>query len=338
MDANVIECPACRTPVRYNPDQPQGRLSCPKCGEQLPGQPAATQEHVKRDEPAGPRGADHRGGYTPARGAGRGSPSGRDYYDDEPPVKKRSSAPWIILGAALVVVVVSCGVGGVGGLYYAVGNVRDSAARMQSQNNLKQIAIAMHNYHDANGRMVDDIRGPDGKPLLSWRVALLPYIEQDNLYKQFNLNEPWDSPNNSRMLNIAIKTYTIPGREAEAIRGLTFYQGFVGPGTVFDPKPEKPLKIGDVKDGTSNTFFVVEAADPVEWTKPGGLPFADGEPLPRLGGHYRRHGFNAALCDGSVRFVGDRVTEQSLRAAIKHSDGQVPGDDFFRGDRGGVAP
>ena len=323
MDANVIQCPACHTPVRYNPDQ-QAALSCPRCGESLLGQPAARQEHVQRDEPAGR--ADQKGEY--ARAPGRGRVPDRDSYDDEPPAKKRSSTPWIVLGAVLVVIVVSCGVGGVGGLFYAVGNVRDSAARLQSQNNLKQIAIAMHNYHDANGRMVDDIRDPAGKPLLSWRVALLPYVEQDSLYKQFNLTEPWDSPNNSRLLNVVIRTYTIPGREAEAVCGMTYYQGFVGTGTVFDPRPEKPLTLPGIKDGTSNTLFVVEAADPVEWTKPGGLPYSDDAPLPRLGGHARRKGFNAALCDGSVRFIGQGVSEQSLRAAIKHSDGKVPGPDF----------
>ena len=78
----------------------------------------------------------------------------------------------------------------------AVAKVRMSAARMQSKNNLKQIALAMHNYEATYGHFPHDITDKNGKPILSWRVAILPFIEQDNLYKQFKLDEPWDSPNN----------------------------------------------------------------------------------------------------------------------------------------------
>src|SRR5262249_21734482 len=83
------------------------------------------------------------------------------------------------------------------GLITAVAQVRVATRRMQSTNNLKQIALAMHSYHDTMGRFPPAIvRDKEGKPLYSWRVLLLPYLEQQNLYNQFKLDEPWDSEHN----------------------------------------------------------------------------------------------------------------------------------------------
>src|SRR5688572_9177285 len=78
--------------------------------------------------------------------------------------------------------------------------VKLAAARQQSSNNLKQLALALHNYHDTIGKMPQDIVDKDGKPLLSWRVHLLPYMEEDHIYKQFKLDEPWDSTTNKALL------------------------------------------------------------------------------------------------------------------------------------------
>src|SRR5262249_54155708 len=92
---------------------------------------------------------------------------------------------------------------GAGLLMPAVQKVRMAAGNAQGQNNLKQIALAMHNYNDAyNGKLpAHAIYSKDGKkPLLSWRVAILPFIEQDNLYQQFHLDEPWDSEHNKKLI------------------------------------------------------------------------------------------------------------------------------------------
>ena len=77
-------------------------------------------------------------------------------------------------------------------------------------NNLKQIALAMHNYEATYGHFPHDITDKDGKPILSWRVAILPFIEQDNLYKQFKLDEPWDSREQLKWSQVAIKLYMSP--------------------------------------------------------------------------------------------------------------------------------
>jgi RNA polymerase sigma factor (sigma-70 family) len=111
-----------------------------------------------------------------------------------------------------------------------------AAARRQSLNNLKQIAIAMHNYQDTHGCFPPAaIYGKNGKPLLSWRVLLLPYLEQDNLYRQFHLDEPWDSPHNKKLLETKVKAYHIPGHDDWT---KTYYQVFVGEDTVFERRRE----------------------------------------------------------------------------------------------------
>ncbi len=111
-----------------------------------------------------------------------------------------------------------------------------SAARRQSLNNLKQIAIAMHNYQDTHGCFPPAaIYGKNGKPLLSWRVLLLPYLEQDNLYRQFHLDEPWDSPHNKKLLETKVKAYHIPGHDDWT---KTYYQVFVGEDTIFERRRE----------------------------------------------------------------------------------------------------
>ena len=81
---------------------------------------------------------------------------------------------------------------------------------MSSSNNLKQTALAIHNYHAAYKQLPEDIKAPDGTPLLSWRVAILPFIEQAALYEQFHLDEPWDSPHNLKLLNGMPPVYRHP--------------------------------------------------------------------------------------------------------------------------------
>jgi len=221
------------------------------------------------------------------------------------------------------------GIAGVGAglLLPAVQKVRAAAARMQSMNNLKQIAIAVHAYHDANGHFPQDIVDKNGKPLLSWRVAILPYIEQDNIYKQFKLDEAWDSPNNKRLSQVAIKTFISPQGGLANPAGMTHYQGFVGPGTVFEPG--KKLTLNNMTDGTSNTILAVETADAVEWAKPGGIPFDPKKPFPKLTSISGNDLVSVAMCDGSVRSLNlKKISEMTLKAAVTHSGGEVLGKDW----------
>jgi hypothetical protein len=213
-------------------------------------------------------------------------------------------------------------------LMEAVQKVRESAARMQGQNNLKQIALAMHNYHDANGRFPPQATyNKDGKPLLSWRVLILPYIEQQNLYNQFHLDEPWDSEHNKKVLDMhPVKTYFSPLQDEKSMKErLTHYQGFYGKGAFFEGK--QGIRIASITDGTSNTIMMVEAAKGVPWTKPEDIPFDPAKPLPKLG-FPGAAGFSAALCDGSVRFMSKNIKMETLKSAITRDGGEVLGQDF----------
>jgi prepilin-type processing-associated H-X9-DG protein len=206
-----------------------------------------------------------------------------------------------------------------------VERVEGSSARIQSQNNLKQIALAMINYADSVGHLpAQAVFGADGKPLLSWRVMILPYIEQDALYREFHLDEPWDSEHNKKLLARMPKIYEMPGSPKGTTD--TFYQCFVGPGAFFEGK--KGVKFpADFTDGTSNTIMCVEAAKGVPWTKPEDLPFDPEKELPKLGGQFPG-GFNVSMCDGSVHFLNNKISKETLKAAITRNGGEVLGSDF----------
>jgi hypothetical protein len=229
-----------------------------------------------------------------------------------------------LLGTLLTVPVLLMGL-----LFPAVSKVREAAARAQSTNNLKIIALAMHNYHDTYGRLPSagsrgqpgfPGRPPGDKPLLSWRVAILPFIEQDQLYRQFHQNEPWDSPHNKALLPLIPREYLQPG-EKPGPEGLTKYQVFVGRGTAFEDLPQG-VRLTDFTDGTANTLLVVEAANGVPWTKPEDLPFDPNGPLPPLGGQFRNV-FLAAYADGSCKPVPRDTPEATLKALITRNGGEL---------------
>lgn len=195
------------------------------------------------------------------------------------------------------------------------------------ENNMRQIVLGMMNYSDANGKMPANTYDKDGKAILSWRVLLLPYIEQDALYRQFKLDEPWDSDNNKRWSEVAIKVFQVPGRPAPKPNE-TYFRGFIGPK---DVKAEhRPWLVDDPKaktnfpasfsDGTSNTFLVVEASEAVPWAKPDDLPYDGVLALPKMGGP--GGSYIAGFADGSVRtFRRNQIDEKNLRNLISIADG-----------------
>jgi prepilin-type processing-associated H-X9-DG protein len=194
-----------------------------------------------------------------------------------------------------------------------------AAARSQSANNLKQIGLALYNYHDLNGVFpAAAIVDKKGKPLLSWRVAILPFIDQNNLYKQFHLDEPWDSEHNKKLAETVVKVYQLPYGESKP--GYTHYRGFVGNGAAFEAI--QGTKIAQFTDGTSNTLFVVEAAEGVPWTKPDDIEFDPAKPMLK---HLRfeKGRCNILMCDGSVRAVSEKLTDAILKLLIQRDDGQV---------------
>ena len=212
-----------------------------------------------------------------------------------------------------------------------VDAVQRAAARAQRQNDLKQIGLAFHNHHDITLKLPDDIKGPDGKPLLSWRVAILPYIEQDNLYKEFKLDEPWDSGHNKKLLAKMPRIYAGPDEKLNAA-GKTAYLGLNGRGTLFAADAPK-WTIATVADGTSNTVLAV-VADPaaaVEWTKPDDLPFDPKDPLKgvvRPGAE----GVDVLMLDGSTKRLSPRIAPATFTALATPAGGETiafaPGDEL----------
>jgi len=210
---------------------------------------------------------------------------------------------------------------------------RSAARRTQSVSNLKQIGLAMHNLHSTNNTFPPQAsRDKDGKPLLSWRVAILPFIEQQALFNEFHQDEPWDSEHNKTLLEKMPNVYAVPGAKAEP--GMTFYQAFAGKGTIYDPGMKDGVKMQDVTDGTSQTLAVVEASKAVPWTKPEDIPFdaaakLDDDGLLKLVGGHFPGGFNVLMTDGSVRFIKMSVNPRVLRALITRDSGEVVSADAF---------
>jgi prepilin-type processing-associated H-X9-DG protein len=213
-------------------------------------------------------------------------------------------------------------------------SARESRLRGECTRNLKQIGLALHNYESAKERVPRPaICDRSGKPLLSWRVAILPYLDELALYNKFHLDEPWDSPHNRGLVQSMPSVYQRPGPPPANV-GMTHYRVFRGKSTLFDPGKE--VTIGDITDGTSNTIAVVERKEAVPWTKPDELDFDPDRPNPPLlygAGSAHSGGFHAAFADGRVDFVPNTIGLKNLRASITRDGGELVDSDWFERER-----
>jgi hypothetical protein len=208
----------------------------------------------------------------------------------------------------------------VGMLLPAVQQVREAARRTQSINNLRQHVLASLNYEASNGNYPARANySPDDKPLLSWRVHILPFMEAADLYAKCKLDEPWDSSHNIKLLDQMPEFYRGPNSVHE---NKTVYLGISGPGTVFGKKDG--TRLANIADGTSNTIMFVEVTDDaaVEWTKPEDYELDKDDPRWGLWGA-RPGGFIAAFCDGSVRVINDAVDDETIINLMEIADGDV---------------
>ncbi len=198
--------------------------------------------------------------------------------------------------------------------------------RSQCVNNLKSLAIAMHNYHDTYGHFpptfsVDE----NGKPLQSWRVLLLPFLENSALYEAIRRDEPWDSEHNRQFHDKMPPVFRCAQCRQGKTNRDTVYCVVVGDET-FGRAGERGIKLGEITDGTSNTFMIVERKKPVCWMAPVDISQEDAylgvnQKAEGIGsGH--EGGFNAAIGDGSVRFISEKIALDVLKAILTVAGGE----------------
>lgn len=205
-------------------------------------------------------------------------------------------------------------------LVAAITAARQSARQAQSINNLKQIGLAMHIYYDKHKRFPPAANyDASGKPLLSWRVHILPFLDQQALYNQFKLDEPWDSEHNKKLAETIPVQYRDPAAGLKP--GLTTYLVPTGEGTVFGGK--ESLQMADIRDGTSNTIMVVNVISDraVIWTKPEDLEVKEAAPLTGLVSDARKQ-FETTFCDGSVRKLSNTIDPKILWLLFQANDHQ----------------
>jgi hypothetical protein len=235
---------------------------------------------------------------------------------------------WVVVVVVCLALLVPCGGILVALLLPAVQSAREAARRVQCNNNLRQIAIAFHNYHDVHKTFPPAyIPDKDGRPMHSWRVLILPFMEQQALYQQYRFNEPWDSVNNQLVTSTAIPAYKCPSAPGGPTE--TNYMVITGPGTLFEGA--EACSIAKISDGTSNTILVVEVGGTgVNWAEPRDLdarkfspPFSP--PRPDAPGSYHPGGLNVGLGDGSTRFLGNSIDPAAVQGLTTRAGGeQIP--------------
>jgi type II secretory pathway pseudopilin PulG len=205
----------------------------------------------------------------------------------------------------------------------AVQAAREAARRTQSSNNLKQIGIALHNYHDTYKQFPPAVvRDANGQALYSGRVLLLPFLEQSPLYDQWDKSARWDSPQNLALSQTVMKVFDDPSAPPEQH---SHYEFVTGKGAMFEEGA--PLSLSSITDGTSNTIMVVEgrSANP-SWAAPSSIDIGQLSSGLPPGNH---PGGNLVLmADGSVRFVAQTVNPQTLKEMSTRNGGEMPSGGF----------
>ena len=205
---------------------------------------------------------------------------------------------------------------------------RVSAQQKQELNSLKQIALAMHNFHDAHGYFPpQSLSSDDGKKLLSWRVLILPYLDNVELYRKFRLDEPWDSEHNIKLASEIPFAYSGSRNDAKKTdEGKTRMQAPLHPKSVFGRKGSG-TPIRDITDGTSNTLMVVQVPESkaVVWTKPDDVVIDPADIKASLFDPGSDK-FLACLCDGAAKAISSKNSNETLLKLITMDGGEVFGE------------
>lgn len=211
----------------------------------------------------------------------------------------------------------------------AVQQAREAARRTQCKNNLKQIGLALHNYHDVYDSLPPAFTvDANGKPLHSWRVLILPFLggRELTIYNAIDLSQPWDSPHNSQFQFQMPAVYACPSHPGGNM-GMTNYAAIVGDHCGM--QPEKGTTFREIIDGTSNTLAVGEVTGAnIPWMKPQDIELDKFTYLGDPNGFSSHHtgGVQFLLCDGTVRFISNNIVPQILQALFTRDGGEAIGD------------
>ena len=211
----------------------------------------------------------------------------------------------------------------------SVGPHPKAARRTACRNNLKQIGLALHNYHDVYGTFPPAYVSDDhGQPMHSWRVLILPYFYDSKyraVYDQYHFDEPWDGPHNIGLLEKTPELYRCPShKDAEA--GMTDYAAVVGDACVM--RGTVPVSIRDITDGSSNTVVLGESSGSrIRWTEPRDVSFGTFKHIGDVDGFSSEHdgmqgGAFTLHADGSVQFVSEEMPAESLKTLFTRAGGE----------------
>lgn len=219
-------------------------------------------------------------------------------------------------------------------LWPASGAAREAPRRFQCANNMKQIGVALHNYHDVYGSLPPAYTADErGKPKHSWRVLILPFIDQQALYDKYNFDEPWNGRHNRQLIDSIPSVYRCPSSRDNG-NGQTSYVAVVGANTAW---PESSMRtLSQISDGTSNTVMVMECDDQeILWLEPVDLGFDEAlssvtsDDLTKVHRHYgedllRRYSYvvrGILFADGHVGYAQSGVRREVWSALLTINDG-----------------
>ena len=286
----MVDCPYCAELIDT------GLSSCPHCQSKLTIAPAPTQAPAAAPKPA------------------------KD--------SSKSTITIILLVVGGIILAGLCVVGILAALLLpAVGQAREAARGSMCKNNLKQIGLALHNYHDVYKTFPPAyIPDSDGKPMHSWRVLLLPFLEQEQMFDAYDFDKPWDHPDNLAVTRVAPHVYRCPSAVGPSTVGPsngTHYVYITGKGASFEGSSGVALR--DIKDGSSNTLAVVESHEvDVDWFEPRDLDVSEFTAMPPAAEH--SGGFHALFFDGSVRRLPKTISLDTLKALVTPGGGEVIGE------------
>jgi prepilin-type processing-associated H-X9-DG protein len=210
---------------------------------------------------------------------------------------------------------------------------RSAQRRTQCLNNIRNIAIALHNYHSKYGSLPPaHIADEKGRPMHSWRVLILPYLDRSDLYSAYHFDEPWDGPENSKLHEIIVDVFACPEEGSRSKPTDTSYVAVVGSETIWPG--ERGFRLDEVADGLSQTLMVVEVAKSgIHWMEPRDLAFSTMAKTVNANSGQgisspHRGVASAAFADGHIRLLDDKTAAETIESLLTVRGGEKIATDF----------